>query len=635
MMRTRVLIADDDAALSSALADTIAATDDLELVDVAGDTAAAIDAACRHRPDVVLMDVKMPGGGGVEATRAILAAEPSIAVVGLSAHEDHNTAALMLDAGAMGYVVKGMPEDEIVDAIRRARRGQYSLPGDLGASLLKHLTAKIRDYETTESELRAREERIQALVDAMPDALIIIDSKGLIDLANVPTQRMFGYSPGELVGQPVDVLVPERQRAIHQTMQMRFREHPKARPMGSGFDLRGRRKDGSVFPVDISLSPMRSAAGVSVVAAIRDMTEQKEAEEVRRRSEQMFRGLLESAPDAMVVVDTHGRIQIINHRAEQLFGYSREELVGRLVDELVPEALRSGHAGHRAKYFANPQVRPMGQGLELYGRRRDGTEFPVDISLSPMRTVEGVLVIAAVRDITDRKIAEKRLAQTQEVAERRRLMTHLVQAQEEERRKIAADIHDDSIQAMTATSLRLQQLRKHLADEQQIALLTKLDDAVRESIVRLRRMMFDLRPAALDRTGLAAALRELLDRINSETGLEYSLEDQLAREPSNVVRVELYRIAQEALVNVRKHSHAQRVKVELQRVEQGCHVRISDDGRGFDLAKAGEPGHLGLIAMNERAQIGGGWFTVRSAPGEGATVDFWLPDERDAAEPAG
>src|SRR5207244_7304409 len=232
--------------------------------------------------------------------------------------------------------------------------------------------------------------------------------------------------------------VPERFRPTHLKDVNGFLERPRNRPIGAGEALYGRRKDGSEFPVAISLSPLRRGQGTPVVAAVRDMTEAKDADDIRRKSEQLFRGLLESAPDAMVVVDERGRIQVVNTRTEQLFGYPRQELIGLSVDELVPRTLEAGHGANRAKYFRDPQARPMGQGLELFGRRRDGTEFPVDISLSPMATDDGMLVIGAVRDITDRKLSEKRLAQTQEIADRRKLMAHLVQAQEEERRKIAA-----------------------------------------------------------------------------------------------------------------------------------------------------------------------------------------------------
>lgn len=221
-------------------------------------------------------------------------------------------------------------------------------------------------------------------------------------------------------------------------------------------------------------------------------------------------------------------------------------------------------------------------------------------------------------------------------AERRTLMGRLVRAREEERRKIAADIHDDSIQAMTVVSMRLQQLRKHMTTSEQKELIARIDEAVVESITRLRELMFDLRPPALDRAGLGAALRELLDRMRAETDIEFTLDDGLSREPSSAVQVELYRIAQEAIANVRKHSKAGLVKVDLQRVQQGYRIRVIDDGVGFDVAiHTEERGHIGLLDMNERAMIAGGWWTIESHVGGGTEVEFWLPDERAGDASAG
>ena len=181
--------------------------------------------------------------------------------------------------------------------------------------------------------------------------------------------------------------------------------------MGSGLDLYGLRKDGTEFPIEISLSPLETEQGTLVSSAIRDVTERKKAED-------KFRALLESAPDAMVIVGKDGRIALVNAQTEKLFGYGRAELLGKTVEMLVPVRFRDHHPQHRTDYFASPKVRSMGTGLDLYGLRKDGTEFPIEISLSPLETEQGTLVSSAIRDVTERKNADNELRALNE-AERR------------------------------------------------------------------------------------------------------------------------------------------------------------------------------------------------------------------------
>jgi protein-histidine pros-kinase len=249
-------------------------------------------------------------------------------------------------------------------------------------------------------ELKSAEGLFEALLEAAPDAMLVLRDDGRMVLINNQVERLFGYARHELIGQPVELLVPKRFHREHPSHRSAYFGDPRTRPMGVGLDLYGCKKDGTEFPAEISLAPLRSSEGLLVTAAIRDISD-------RKRAEQMLRDLLEAAPDAMVIGDFNGMIHLVNAQTEHLFGYSRDELIGKQIEILVPERYRQHHPAHRHRYFGAPRPRSMASGIDLHGLRKDGSEFSAEISLSPIHTPSGTLVMAAVRNVNERRQLEE------------------------------------------------------------------------------------------------------------------------------------------------------------------------------------------------------------------------------------
>ena len=335
----------------------------------------------------------------------------------------------------------------------------------------------------------------------------------------------------------------------------------------------------------------------------------------------MYRGIFKAAPDAIVIVDGQGRIRDLNPQAERLFEYSREELLGVEVEQLVPESLRGRHQVERDQYMKAPRLRPMGVGLELWGRRKDGTEVPVEISLSPMPADDEECVVAIVRDMTERN----RL---------RRFGTEAVQAAEEERLRIARELHDDAAQRLAALLMQLRVARGIEDAERREILLDGFHDELLETAEAIRRIAHGLRPPELEEVGLEAAVRALARSVRESHGLEIVVESRLD-EGRLLPDAELafYRIVQEALSNVVRHAHATCVRVSLSSESQTLTGVVEDDGRCFDPERASDArgSGLGLIGMRERAEHLGGEVRIASAPGEGTRVHVELPLDETSA----
>ncbi|HVL48856.1 MAG TPA: PAS domain S-box protein [Candidatus Thermoplasmatota archaeon] len=260
------------------------------------------------------------------------------------------------------------------------------------------------------TEAHNRTRRMSAVASNLGEGVLSLDRDGAILTVNAAAERLLGVDVASLVGRGGHEVVAPHDVAGHPIPEDEgpFREVLQRGVTVRLDDLSFARADGSRFDVSLTASPVIQDAEVQgLVAIFRDVTERRRAEEAIRASEALFRELLESAPDAILAVDRSGRIALANGRAEALFGYSKDEFPGVAIEHLVPERFRDTHASHRARYGRDPRLRPMGEGLDLWARRRDGTEFPVEISLSPLETPRGPLVIAVVRDVTTRRRAEE------------------------------------------------------------------------------------------------------------------------------------------------------------------------------------------------------------------------------------
>src|ERR1700736_814477 len=272
------------------------------------------------------------------------------------------------------------------------------------------VTAAIRDIsvrKAAEKHLAQMEGRYRGLLEAAPDAMVVVNQGGAIVLLNVQAEKQFGYSRDELIEQKVKNIIPDGFAERLAADSLRSAEDALAQQIGTGIELTGRRKNGTEFPIEIMLSPLESAEGTLVTAAIRDISVRKKAETHLAQMEARYRGLLEAAPDAMVVVDPSGEIVLLNVQSENKFGYSRDELVGQRVKDIIPEGFAERLIADGTRSAAEALAQQIGTGIELRGRRRDGSEFPIEIMLSPLESAEGILVTAAIRDISVRKNAEK------------------------------------------------------------------------------------------------------------------------------------------------------------------------------------------------------------------------------------
>jgi PAS domain S-box-containing protein len=409
---------------------------------------------------------------------------------------------------------------------------------------------------------------------------------------------------------------------------------------------RHRRKDGTVVDVEVSRRTYPFGSRPATLAVVRDVTQRLRLERELKQSVHLHRALAQNFPNgSLVLFDRDLRHTIADGAVLKLVGLSREQLEGRTVFEAFPEQVWK---------VLEPRYRATLDGQETsWEMLYEGRHFLV--STHPARDDRGNVFAGILMsiDITERKELEERLRKNkaglelvvgrrtrqlnqslaelrQTAVERERLFSRLVQAQEDERRRIAADVHDDALQKLAAAAMRLDMLGRDVPELATNAGFTKVTAAVNTSIVRLRHLLFELHPAALETDGLEAALRFSLEERKDDPGAAkaYEVCVELEGEPPMDIRTVLYRVAQEAIANAAKHAGPHSLNVRVVRERGGYLLRVIDDGCGFDPGRghrATEEGHLGLTGMRERAETAGGSLRIDSADTSGTTITCWVP----------
>jgi PAS domain S-box-containing protein len=493
------------------------------------------------------------------------------------------------------------------------------------------ISGEYTEHPRPDEALHRAEETIRALLETAAQAIVTVNNAGRMELVNAATEQMFGYTREEMLGQPLEMLIPAQLRDVHEQHRAGYFARPRTRPMGIGLDLAGRRKDGREFPVEVSLSYITSENGVAAVSVITDITERKLAEERQRETENRFHHLADSAPVLIWMTDTDKLCTWVNKPWLDFVGRPIEKELGNGWAENVHpddsenclriyaqsfDARQPFAMDYRIRRYDGEYRWISGRGVPLFDRRGTFTGY-----------------IGSCVDVTDRKRSEEELQATatslrvsQEILQS--LAGRLLTAQEEAAQSIARELHDVFGQKMALLSLKVSEI--------EILLPTKLKAAeeklrsCREQIGALAQELHDfsrqLHPSVLHELGLEVALRAECSAYarRSGTTVEFSAEN-VPEYLSEKLSLCLYRVAQESLHNIWKHAESNRVGVMLRTSNEDIELVVEDFGKGFDLDSAQGEGGLGLISMQERVRLVGGSLSITTKAGDGTRVQVRIP----------
>jgi PAS domain S-box-containing protein len=439
------------------------------------------------------------------------------------------------------------------------------------------LAAKILGVTFDVTDRKQATEQFRLALEAAPTGMLMMNKEGTIVTVNAQIEALFGYPRDELLGQRIEMLVPERFRAHHPDLRKGFFGDPKTRVMGAGRELYGLRKDGTEVPIEIGLNPLLTSEGHFVLSSIADITD-------RKRASEQFRLALEAAPTGMLMMNEAGIIVLVNAQIESLFGYRRDELLGERIEMLVPERFRAHHPDLRKGFFGDPKTRVMGAGRELYGLRKDGTEVPIEIGLNPLQTPDGRFVLSSIADITDRKRAQEGLHALNTALEQR---VKARTSELKERESLLQEIHHRVKNNLQVISSLINMQMRGLEDESSRMALRDCQARVM-TMAQIHEILYQ--SADYARVPFAKYAKDLTTRILSASGLSpghvtllFELEE-VSLPVAQAIPCGL--ILNELVANSLKHAFPNAahgtIRVELRPApDQFMFFSVSDDGIGI------------------------------------------------------